>query len=249
MSVSSASFPNESLSPDTREYASSMNRTPPKACCTTALVFRAVCPEYPATSVERSASRRCPRRSTPSDLKRFATIRATVVLPVPGFPAKIMCKTPPPVEGSPAATRSFSTESCALSENINCFTLDNPTMLSNDSMAQSASSCIHRTEVQSPVPIVLSGLHTPRKSPLSKIVSESLPKVLSEKTRAVWRSMACSSNDRARCAFLRVGSAHLAASITVCSKIESHFSPGAIVNPLSLAIASIKLMISEEVNS
>ncbi|PIM69103.1 hypothetical protein CTU88_30030 [Streptomyces sp. JV178] len=40
------------------EYASSMNRTPPRACSNTRVVFGPVCPTYSPTSAERSASTR-----------------------------------------------------------------------------------------------------------------------------------------------------------------------------------------------
>ena len=49
-----------------RPYASSTNRTPPRAVATTSDVFTAVCPRYPATSSERSTSTRCPLLSSPS---------------------------------------------------------------------------------------------------------------------------------------------------------------------------------------
>lgn len=54
----------------------------------------------------RVALRTCPLRSTPSAANILATMRATVVLPVPGLPENTMCSVPCPMEGSPAARRS-----------------------------------------------------------------------------------------------------------------------------------------------
>ncbi len=51
----------------------------------------AVCPTYWPTRSARATSTSCPPESRPMAFKYRATIRAMVVLPVPGFPVKIMC--------------------------------------------------------------------------------------------------------------------------------------------------------------
>ena len=69
-----------------KEYASSINKTPPFAFFITCAVFNAVCPIYPATKPDLSVSINCPFDTTPRHLNTLAIIRATVVLPVPGCP-------------------------------------------------------------------------------------------------------------------------------------------------------------------
>ena len=51
----------------------------------------AVWPTYWPTKSARVTSTSWPPRSTPMAFKYRETIRAMVVLPVPGFPVKIMC--------------------------------------------------------------------------------------------------------------------------------------------------------------
>ncbi len=66
-----------------------MNSTPPRACLKTSVVFSAVPPITAATRSARATSVRWPLRSTPSSARMLPYSRATVVLPVPGGPAKI----------------------------------------------------------------------------------------------------------------------------------------------------------------
>mmetsp|Transcript_11169 Transcript_11169/g.36900 ORF Transcript_11169/g.36900 Transcript_11169/m.36900 type:complete len:780 (+) Transcript_11169:4472-6811(+) len=251
MSVSRASFPNWSRSPETRAYASSTKSTPPSASCTTCFVFSAVCPEYPATKLERSASTKWPFRNTPRALSKLAIIRATVVFPVPGLPANTMCKTPPPPLGSPSATRSFSTNNCARSDRTKSFTPSSPTTFSKSAKALSVSSCALDAALESipgrwlPKSSSPPLISSPTKSTPVSTVRVSLPTVPSEKTRSVCASMARSNKALARCALRRDGSAHRAASATCVSNRWSSFSPVAREKPLSLAMASISTTTSE----
>ena len=162
-------------------------------------------------------------------------IRATVVFPVPGFPAKTIWRTPPPVDGKPAATRSFSTRSCARRDLMKSFTPSRPTTFSRSARAFSVSSCMRCASDPATAP---SESASPRKSPRESWVRVSFPMVPRVKTRSVWRLMAASRRLRARCALRRVGSAHRAASATCDSSLRSSTSPSARVNPRSLAIRS-----------
>ena len=68
-----------------------MKRTPPILLRITSFVSCAVCPTYCPTKSALETSLSCPEESTPIAFKYFATIRAIVVLPVPGFPVNIIC--------------------------------------------------------------------------------------------------------------------------------------------------------------
>ena len=89
--ASIASNPKASFLSRHKEYASSINKTPPTAPLITSVVFTAVCPAYCPTKSALVTSHRCPDERTPIAFKYFATIRAMVVFPVPGFPTKIIC--------------------------------------------------------------------------------------------------------------------------------------------------------------
>mmetsp|Transcript_3957 Transcript_3957/g.9579 ORF Transcript_3957/g.9579 Transcript_3957/m.9579 type:complete len:228 (+) Transcript_3957:1011-1694(+) len=157
-----------------------------------------------------------------------------------------MWSAPPPVDGSPRATRSFSTMSCARRDLMNSFTSSRPTTFSSSSRAFSVSSCICAALPPCPSPGPPS---EPMKSTPCSTVSESLPIVPSENTRSVWRLMASSRSARARCAFRRVGSAHLAASCTWHSSLGSSASPRAKAKPRSDAMPSTSVTTSAAVKS
>ena len=67
-----------------------MKRIPPMALLIFSRVFCAVWPMYSPTRSARSHSTRCPLKRTPIASNILPKMRATVVLPVPGFPLKIM---------------------------------------------------------------------------------------------------------------------------------------------------------------
>ena len=90
-----ASWPKSAPEPllsESRVYASSMNSTPPSARSKTAVVLMAVPPMTWATRSARDTSTMCPVGSMPSSARMFPYSRATVVLPVPGGPAKTRCR-------------------------------------------------------------------------------------------------------------------------------------------------------------
>ncbi len=121
-----ASLPKSFSPPRAREYASSMKRMPPKALRICSLVFWAVWPMYSPTRSALSTSTRCPLGRTPSCLKSSPKILATVVLPVPGLPEKIICKT----KGSVARAtccRLFWITIKASSSSTNFLTFSRPT--------------------------------------------------------------------------------------------------------------------------
>mmetsp|Transcript_1733 Transcript_1733/g.4265 ORF Transcript_1733/g.4265 Transcript_1733/m.4265 type:complete len:220 (-) Transcript_1733:1160-1819(-) len=180
MSVSRASLPKESLSPWTRVYASSTNRMPPSASLTRLVTLIAVCPTYPATSEARSASTRCPEDSRPSSASSAAMMRATVVLPVPGLPEKIMCREPELSAGSPAFLRWSSNSSCACSERTKRLTSASPTMASSWRNGEAAPTAATAT----PLP--------PVKSAISSVVRLSFERVPQAYTRRVCAAIAAS---------------------------------------------------------
>ena len=83
-----------------------MNSTPPKADWMAFWVRGAVWPTYWPTRSPRVTSTSWPPSSTPMALRYRETMRATVVLPVPGLPVNIMC-----MEGE-SALRPRSRRSC-----------------------------------------------------------------------------------------------------------------------------------------
>mmetsp|Transcript_82870 Transcript_82870/g.248278 ORF Transcript_82870/g.248278 Transcript_82870/m.248278 type:complete len:208 (-) Transcript_82870:614-1237(-) len=153
---------------------------PPSAPSTTCFVLIAVWPAYPATSCARSTSTKWPRRRMRSTLNIWATMRATVVLPVPGLPRKSMCSVESAGMGRPASLRSFRSLSCAISCFTNCLTDAIPTMAS--SLASTSEM-----EVGSPASVGST------KSASSSVVSVPRETVPIAKTRLVWRPMAAST--------------------------------------------------------
>ena len=87
-----ASIPKSLPVPWLKEYASSINRTPPKADSRISLVFIAVCPTYPATRSLLDTSINFFWLIIPFWYRTSPIILATVVFPVPGFPRKRECK-------------------------------------------------------------------------------------------------------------------------------------------------------------
>ena len=89
---------------------------------------------YFPTSPERSTSTKLLPFTIPSARKMRATMRATVVLPVPGLPVNTMCSERG-AAGSPCARRAASTFSLLTIFRISAFTPSRPTSASRSSSA------------------------------------------------------------------------------------------------------------------
>mmetsp|Transcript_28436 Transcript_28436/g.61811 ORF Transcript_28436/g.61811 Transcript_28436/m.61811 type:complete len:268 (-) Transcript_28436:314-1117(-) len=161
--VSTASWPKESPPVLTRLYASSMNRTPPKARQTAVLTLGAVCPTnsatrsaletslkvtpssppWPFSALRSIASGQAPfaptggSLMTPSSFRSSPTKRATTVLPVPGFPRNFIWKDWPirEVSGSISCLCQMSNSTMFFSWTMESFTSLRP-------MKSSLSRCM-----------------------------------------------------------------------------------------------------------
>mmetsp|Transcript_9629 Transcript_9629/g.24920 ORF Transcript_9629/g.24920 Transcript_9629/m.24920 type:complete len:232 (+) Transcript_9629:694-1389(+) len=230
--VSSASRPNESLASSTSAYASSMMSTPPRADSTTARVLMAVCPAYPATKEPRSASTTWPRRSMRSDLSRLATMRAIVVLPVPGFPTNSMCSDCSPPLGSPASFRSRFTCNCAARERMNDFASARP--ITSSSRASTS-------------PIDCSLAESSKKSGSVSVTSRSRETVPIAKTRSVCRLIACSTRLRTSRPLPLAASVPLTSCCTSAASFASLRNGSSSVKPRSATITRTICAISSVV--
>mmetsp|Transcript_6164 Transcript_6164/g.21054 ORF Transcript_6164/g.21054 Transcript_6164/m.21054 type:complete len:674 (-) Transcript_6164:380-2401(-) len=236
--VSSASRPNWSRSPCTRAYASSTKSMPPRASLTAALVLMAVCPAYPATSPARSTSTICPVRSTPRAASISATMRATVVLPVPGLPVKTMWRAPLDMEGRPAFLRCRSRRSCAWRDLTKLLTDPSPTTpssLARHSLSFASGSGGAADPSPAPSPPAFAAPPSwarGRKSLSSRVVRESRLTVPTMCTRSVCRPMAPSSMAMARRALhCPRPPERCTASLTTARSAGPAATPRARVNP------------------
>mmetsp|Transcript_125647 Transcript_125647/g.349941 ORF Transcript_125647/g.349941 Transcript_125647/m.349941 type:complete len:220 (+) Transcript_125647:2417-3076(+) len=160
ISVSTASCPKLSLPSFFREYASSTKRTPPKAPSTAAKTFGAVCPLYSATRSARDTSSNTifllsalPSLAwmTPISTSSSPTMRATTVLPVPGFPRNCMWKDWPMsvLASGRRSFRQWSNATIACSSPIPALTLVRPTKLFSFSMSAATFAFVPGTRVSS----------------------------------------------------------------------------------------------------
>ncbi len=104
-----ASRPKLSFRPLHKEYASSINSTPPMASRILSRILIAVCPKYSPTTSLLVHSTICPLLSTPSSLYMRPIRRATVVLPVPALPLNTRCSDGELCAGSPRSFLSWLT--------------------------------------------------------------------------------------------------------------------------------------------
>src|SRR5829696_1217895 len=156
-SVSIASSPKSSRSPSrASEYASSTNSTPSSARRITRSVLIAVRPTYWPTSPARSTSTRWPRRSSPIERYISASSRATVVLPVPGFPRKTRCCVVA-TSDRPVSFRRACTRRNATSARTCSFTVSRPGRESSSASSSSSGrggSCLRSRSISSSSPTV-----------------------------------------------------------------------------------------------
>src|SRR5215208_814009 len=156
-SVSIASSPKSSRSPSrASEYASSTKRTPSSARRITRSVLIAVRPTYWPTSPARSTSTRWPRRSSPIERYISASSRATVVLPVPGFPRKTRCCVVA-TSDRPVSFRRACTRRNATSARTCSFTVSRPGRESSSASSSSSGrggSCLRSRSISSSSPTV-----------------------------------------------------------------------------------------------
>src|ERR1700694_3663510 len=113
-----------------------MNSTPPIARLMTSFVFGAVWPTYWPTRTSRVATTRWPLRAKPSWFRILAIRIATVVLPVPGRPVKLMCRVGRSVV-RPRCSRTRATRSSAAISRIRVLIGVSPI----SSRSSSSSSC------------------------------------------------------------------------------------------------------------
>ena len=127
INVAIASCPKSYLEPYAKEYASSINNTPPIALSITSAVFSAVWPIYPATKSFLSTSINLFSCKTPALYSIFAIILAIVVFPVPGFPVNIICKFV--FSNLSPSDSAFTLNSINFSNSLTfSFTVSNPTI-------------------------------------------------------------------------------------------------------------------------
>ena len=136
--ASIASNPKGSPASRQSEYASSINKTPPRALLITLFVFCAVSPRYCPTRSALVTSFKCPEERTPIDFRNWATILAIVVLPVPGFPVNIICMEISAL-GRPLATRIFWIFTFVSKSKIKSLTFLRPIILSSSFLMTSNS--------------------------------------------------------------------------------------------------------------
>jgi hypothetical protein len=142
-----------------REYASSMNRTPPRAESTSLFVLMAVDPRCSPTRSARCASITSGRTSSPRAAKIRPRIRATVVFPVPGGPVNTKCRAGG-CDVSPCRSRSLATRSWAAIARTCCLTGSRPISSSSSASALSrvgVSSYPRSRDVSSPNALDRSG--------------------------------------------------------------------------------------------
>src|SRR3984893_14512767 len=113
-----------------------MNNTPPMARLSTSRVFGAVWPMYCPTRSSRVTAMRWPLRTYPRRWRISAIRTATVVLPVPGLPVKLMCSDGAPAD-KPSEWRSLSTRSSAAMSRMRLLTGSRP-MSSRSSLSNTS---------------------------------------------------------------------------------------------------------------